>query len=222
MKPNFQYTPCSKVPVVSGYGETAVHTWNSCNRKLTNKIPSQSIHILTETTYPRTLRFYFYGCLSRSAIEGHSTVFSGKKPLIIMVILLVHDGSMFNAKAERDRREQASNKCRHHHVKCLLVCAFPVAVVTVGVFLVSVGLWSASFSTRSVLMTAGVAVYITGVVVFVIINLRDRSCKQGCDSDDFGEEISGEFFTSESRQSFPTVAMDSTSGPKLCILETAL
>lgn len=105
-----------------------------------------------------------------------------------MVILLVHDGSKFNAKAERDR-EQTCTKCRHHHVRCLLVCALPVVVVTVGVFLVSAGHWSASSSTRNVLMIAGVAVYITGVVVFVIINLRDGSCKRECDSDDFGEEI---------------------------------
>ena len=72
-------------------------------------------------------------------------------------------------------------------------------------------------------MIAGATVYITGVVVFVIINLRDRSCKQQFDSGDFGEEIS-DSFTSESRQSFHIVAMamDSTSGRKHSISETVL
>lgn len=127
-----------------------------------------------------------------------------------MVVLLLHDRFVFAAQVEREPT-QTSRKSPRCRMACL--CVLPLAVVTTGAVLVGMGLWSASSSARTVLATAGITVYIAGVVYFVLINLVDRSCVQEEESD-LGEEMN-EFSANESGQTY-------ASDHELWMLETVV
>ena len=133
-----------------------------------------------------------------------------------MVVLLLDDRFITDAQVERERVQPTA---KSPPCQMVYLCAFPLAVVTLGAVLVGMGLWSASLLTRKVLTTAGMAVYIIGVVYFVIMNLLDRSrCKQDGESD-IGEGIN-EFWSNESGGTFDSAG--SATCQELCMLETVI
>ncbi|KAJ7360585.1 hypothetical protein OS493_015693 [Desmophyllum pertusum] len=105
-----------------------------------------------------------------------------------MVALLIDDRAAIISPNEGEQ-----TKPPRFHYTCL--CVIPLAVVAAGAILVGVGrLCSSSDIARNILTTMGMAVYIIGVVYFVIINLADRSCEQEEESD---SETLSDVFTNE-------------------------
>lgn len=100
------------------------------------------------------------------------------------MVAVVHDRFIIISPAERDQTKQtAKSPCLR--VACL--CALPLIVVTAGAVLVGIGmgLWSSSAIGKNILTTAGMAVYIIGVIYFVIINLADQSPEREDEDDVF-------------------------------------
>jgi len=93
------------------------------------------------------------------------------------MVAIVHDRSITISPAERDQTKQTvKSPCLH--VTCLYL--LPLAVVTVGAVLLSIGIDPGSSSAigKNILISAGMAVYSIGVIYFVIINLADQSCQR--------------------------------------------
>ena len=88
------------------------------------------------------------------------------------MMALLHERSI--SPAERDQTKQtAKSLCLR--VTCL--CLLPLVVVTAGAVLFGIGIdprssWAIG---KNILTSAGMAVYVIGVVYFVIINLADQS-----------------------------------------------
>ena len=93
------------------------------------------------------------------------------------MVALVDDRSIIISLAEREEIELAAKSPRWRFA-CL--CGLPLLVVTAGAVLVGLGMgsWSLSAIDENILTAAGIAVYIFGVIYFVIINLADQSCEQ--------------------------------------------
>ena len=93
------------------------------------------------------------------------------------MVALVDVNSIIIPFAEREETERAARSPRWRFA-CL--CGLPLLVVTAGAILVGLGMgiWSPSAIDENILTTAGIAVYIFGVIYFVIINLADQSCEQ--------------------------------------------
>jgi len=90
------------------------------------------------------------------------------------MVAVVHDRSIAISPAERDQTKQTvKSPCLR--VTCL--CPLPLVVVTAGAVLFGIGidLRSSSAIGKNILISAGMAVYVIGVIYFVIINLADQS-----------------------------------------------
>ena len=97
------------------------------------------------------------------------------------MVALLHGRSISPAK--RDQTKQtAKSLCLR--VTCL--CLLPLVVVTAGAVLFGIGIDPRSSSSigKNILTSAGMAVYVIGVVYFVIINLADQSNDREADEDE--------------------------------------
>ena len=104
------------------------------------------------------------------------------------MVAVVHDRFIIISPAECDQTKQtAKSPCLR--IACL--CALPLVVVTAGAVLVGIGmgLWSSWAIGKNILTAAGMAVYIIGVIYFVIINLVDQSCELEDEDDIFTSDI---------------------------------
>lgn len=101
------------------------------------------------------------------------------------MVAVLHD--RFASQAEPDQTKQTA-KSPYLHVTCL--CLLPLVVVTAGAVLFGIGidLRSSSAIARNILISAGMAVYVIGVVYFVIINLADQSNDQEDNDEAFASD----------------------------------
>ena len=95
------------------------------------------------------------------------------------MVAVVHDRSIAISPAECDQTKQtAKSPCLR--VACLRL--LPLVVVTAGAVLFGIGMDSRSYSAaghgKNILSTAGMVLYIIGVIYFVIINLADHTYEQ--------------------------------------------
>ena len=112
------------------------------------------------------------------------------------MVTVLHDRSM--SQAESDQTKQtAKSPCLH--VTCL--CLLPLVVVTTGAVLFGIGidLGSSSATGKNILISAGMAVYVIGVVYFVIINLADQSNDQD-DKDEVFASDTVDWIDTETRE----------------------
>ncbi|KAL9975111.1 hypothetical protein ACROYT_G012228 [Oculina patagonica] len=83
-----------------------------------------------------------------------------------------------------NRDNQARNRYEVYNCltspRCHTICRTLSIVLLPGAVLVGIGMgyWSPSVIGKTILTTAGIAVYIFGVIYFVVINLADQSCEQ--------------------------------------------
>ena len=90
------------------------------------------------------------------------------------MVAVVHDRFITISLVERDQSQQTvKSPCLR--VTCL--CLLPLVVVTTGAVLFGIGIDPRASSAigKNILVSAGMAVYIIGVIYFVIINLADQS-----------------------------------------------
>ena len=101
------------------------------------------------------------------------------------MVAVLHDRSA--SPAEPDQTKQTA-KSPYLHVTCL--CLLPLVVVTAGAVLFGIGidLRSSSAIAKNILISAGMAVYVIGVVYFVIINLADQSNDQEDNDEAFASD----------------------------------
>ena len=117
--------------------------------------------------------------------ENQSSFFSSghtrEHRMVAFVRPFTHDRGEINSPP----RHQEPNSRPRCYFAC--VCALPLAFVAIGAILVGSGIGKTPPAiARNILTTVGMAVYIIGVLYFVIINLADQSCteeeKYDCES----------------------------------------
>lgn len=130
--------------------------------------------------------------LKNNRCEAQNEPFDDTKARVIIhflknsehrMVALVHDRFIIISPAERKQTERTAAKSPRWRFACL--CVLPLVVVTAGAVLVGIGMgfWPPSAIEKDILTTAGIAVYIFGVIYFVIINLVDQSCEQEEEND---------------------------------------
>ena len=73
--------------------------------------------------------------------------------------------------------DQTQRTTKSLYVRVICLCLLPLVVVTVGAVLFGIGvdLRSSSATGKNILISFGMAVYVMGVIYFVIINMTDQS-----------------------------------------------
>lgn len=75
------------------------------------------------------------------------------------------------------KRDQTQRTTKSLYVRVICLCLLPLVVVTVGAVLFGIGVnpRSTSATGKNILTSVGMAVYLMGVIYFVIINMTDQS-----------------------------------------------
>lgn len=75
------------------------------------------------------------------------------------------------------KRDQTQRTTKSLYVRVICLCLLPLVVVTVGAVLFGIGvdLRSSLATGKNILISFGMAVYVMGVIYFVIINMMDQS-----------------------------------------------
>jgi len=87
---------------------------------------------------------------------------------------VVSDRVIAILSAERDQTQRTTKSL---YVRVICLCLLPLVVVTVGAVLFGIGVnpRSTSATCKNILTSVGMAVYLMGVIYFVIINMTDQS-----------------------------------------------
>lgn len=123
------------------------------------------------------------------------------------MVALIHDRFITISSDEREQTERTANSLRWRFA-CL--CGLPLFIVSAGAVLVGIGmgLWSPSANEKNILTTAGIAVYIFGVIYFVVINLADQTGD---------EEEENDLYTNETVDSLDNETLTHETGEGDCV-----